>query len=50
MKSCNKTFITDPWGNRTPDYAVRGRRLSRLTNRPYSLEQCYYITVRGEMQ
>ena len=25
----------DPWENRTPDYAVRGRRLSRLTNGPY---------------
>ena len=37
-------------GNRTRVYAVRGRRLSRLTNRPYSLERCYYITVRGEMQ
>ena len=27
----------DPWENRTPDFAVRGRRLSRLTNRPYLL-------------
>ena len=25
----------DPWENRTPDYAVRGRRLSRLTKGPY---------------
>ena len=24
----------DPWGNRTPVFAVRGRRLNRLTNRP----------------
>ena len=24
----------DPYGNRTHDYAVRGRRLSRLTNGP----------------
>ena len=25
----------DPWENRTPDFAVRGRRLSRLTKGPY---------------
>ena len=25
----------DPYGNRTHDYAVRGRRLSLLTNGPY---------------
>ena len=34
--------LSDPWGNRTPVYAVRGRRLSRLTNRPCSAERCYY--------
>ena len=38
---------SDPWGNRTPVYAVRGRRLSRLTNRPFR-ERCYYnISVPG---
>ena len=25
----------DPWENRTPDFAVRGRRLSRMTKGPY---------------
>ena len=28
----------DPWENRTPDSAVRGLRLNRLTNRPYLVE------------
>ena len=28
----------DPWENRTPDSAVRGLRLNRLTNRPYMVE------------
>lgn len=27
-------FFGDPWENRTPDSAVRGQRLSRLTNGP----------------
>ena len=27
----------DPYGNRTHAFAVRGRRLSRLTKGPYSL-------------
>ncbi len=27
----------DPWGNRTPVFAVRGRCLSRLTKGPYCL-------------
>ena len=26
--------IGDPWGNRTPDTAVKGRCLNRLTNGP----------------
>ena len=28
------SFFDDPYGNRTHDYAVKGRRLSRLTNGP----------------
>ena len=27
--------LGDPWGNRTPDTAVKGRCLNRLTNGPY---------------
>ena len=27
----------DPWGNRTPDTAVKGRCLDRLTNGPLNL-------------
>ena len=30
-----KTLSNDLTGNRTRVYAVRGRRLDRLTNRPY---------------
>ena len=30
----------DPWGNRTPVCGVRGRRLNRLTNGPFSA--CFY--------
>ncbi len=43
-------FSYDPWGNRTPVYAVRGRRLSRLTNRPYFLQPLYYIITPKKMQ
>ena len=28
----------DPYGNRTHDYAVKGRRLNRLTKGPYCYE------------
>ena len=28
--------VGDPWGNRTPDTAVKGRCLNRLTNGPES--------------
>ena len=30
-----RPFVFDPWGNRTPVTAVKGRCLSRLTNGPY---------------
>ena len=29
----------DPWGNRTPDTAVKGRCLDRLTNGPFFLNE-----------
>ena len=32
----------DPWENRTPDFAVRGRRLSRLTKGPYFGEKAVF--------
>ena len=32
----------DPYGNRTHDYAVRGRRLSRLTKGPWSERMLVY--------
>ena len=31
----SRRYAGDPWGNRTPVAAVRGRSLSRLTNGPY---------------
>ena len=36
LRLCRK-MLGDPCGNRTHDYAVRGRRLSRLTKGPYWL-------------
>ena len=39
----------DPSGNRTHDYAVRGRRLSRLTMGPYWL-LAYYNTAKRKNQ
>ena len=42
-------FFGDPYGNRTHAFAVRGRRLSRLTNGPF-LQRCYYITFFLKMQ
>ena len=45
---CRLTWIFyDPWGNRTPVYAVRGRRLSRLTNRPFPLASVLYHISKG---
>ena len=40
----------DPYGNRTHAFAVRGRRLSRLTNGPYFGQQQYYTTLFFKMQ
>lgn len=34
----------DPWGNRTPVSAVRGRCLSRLTNGPHTSMKKYSIS------
>ena len=36
--------IGDPYGNRTHDLALRGPRLNRLTNGPYSF-LCYFIFI-----
>ena len=36
----------DPWENRTPDFAVRGRRLSRLTKGPYFGEKAGFPQIR----
>ena len=33
----SEAYLSDLAGNRTRVYAVRGRRLDRLTNRPYVL-------------
>ena len=41
-------FIGDPYGNRTHVFALRGRRLSRLTNGPYC--KMYYTTQKGFCQ
>ena len=30
------TAINSPWESRTPIFAVKGQRLNRLTNEPYS--------------
>ena len=40
----------DPYGNRTHAFAVRGRRLSRLTKGPWCTEQGYYITAANKKQ
>ena len=39
----------DPYGNRTHIFAVRGRRLSRLTKGPWS-QRSYYITSNPKLQ
>ena len=36
----------DPWENRTPDFAVRGRRLSRLTKGPYFGKKLVFPQIR----
>ena len=36
----------DPWENRTPDFAVRGRRLSRLTKGPYFGKKLAFPQIR----
>ena len=38
--------IGDPWGNRTPVAAVRGRSLSRLTNGPLTLYSIPYFFLK----
>ena len=38
-------FFGDPWGNRTPVSAVRGRCLSRLTNGPCIGKKQYIINL-----
>ncbi len=38
----------DPWENRTPVFAVRGRCLSRLTNGPYYVFRLAYCAPRGK--
>ena len=38
-------FIGDPWENRTPVFAVRGRCLSRLTKGPFILTRLLYHKV-----
>ncbi len=35
-------FCGDPWENRTPVFAVRGRCLSRLTKGPYQITDILY--------
>ena len=40
----------DPYGNRTHAFAVRGRRLSRLTKGPWFTERDYYSIPRGKKQ